>query len=371
VVSDARTGAPVAGAQVSTQPASTTATTGNNGSYTLNLAAGTYNVLFTAPGYNANFVGAVNAPSNGTATANQALVRVPALAAQDLFSRPNQTGLGTASDGHTWANDFNVYPTARVSIVGGQDFVQTMAQNTDLDTWTGIAYRDQEVTADMNMVAVLSDPNFQHGGRLLARVQGSDSWIVMALNPSTDTLTLWVDSSGNWTQIGSAGLALHPNAWYHAKLDVIGTKTYGKAWPFGTAEPGWQVTGSQSSLMSPGVGGLRCGAADVYFANYTETPITQISGTVTDATTGAALSGVTVLLSTGTTTTTDGSGRYVFGGLAAGTYTVSSAPPPYNLGSATATVSTGLSATGTNLALTAPGATPPPPSASPTPTPAR
>ena len=53
--------------------------------------------------------------------------------------------------------------------------------------------------------------------------------------------------------------------------------------------------------------------------------------------------------------------------LAAGTYTLSSAPPPYNLGSATATVSTGLSATGTNLALTAPGATPPPPSASPTP----
>jgi len=351
VVSDARTGAPVAGGQVSTQPASTTATTGNNGAYSLNLAAGTYNVLFTAPGYNANFVGAVNAPSNGTATANQALVRVPAQGAQDLFSRPNQSGIGTASDGHTWADDFTVYPTAKVSIVGGQDFVQTMTANTDLDTWMGIAYRDQEVTADMNMVAVLSDPSFQHGGRLLARVQGSDSWIVLALNTSADTVTIWVDNSGNWTQIASAGLALHPNVWYHAKLDVIGTSVYGKAWAFGSGEPAWQVSASQSAIMAPGVGGLRVGAADVYFANYTETPITQISGKVTDVSTGSPLAGVTVSLSNGATTTTDAGGNYVFRGLAAGTYTVSAAPAGHNAGSVTATINIGLSAAGANLAL--------------------
>jgi len=351
VVNDARTGAPIAGAQVSTQPASTTASTDNNGAYVLNLATGTYDVLFTAPGYNANFVGSVSAPPNGTATANEALVRVPAQAAQDLFSRPDQSGLGTASDGHTWANDFNVYPTAKVSIVGGQDFVQTMTQNTDLDTWMGIAYRDEEVSADMNMVAVLSDPNFQHGGRLLARVQGSDSWIVLALNTSADTVTIWVDNGGNWSQIASAGLALHPNVWYHAKLDVIGTNVYGKAWAFGSAEPAWQVSASQSAIMAPGVGGLRVGAADVYFANYTETPITQISGNVTDVSTGSPLAGVTVSLSNGATTTTDASGKYMFGALAAGTYTVSAAPAGHNSGSVTATIGVGLSATGANLAL--------------------
>jgi hypothetical protein len=351
---------------VSTQPATGTATTDSSGSYTLNLAAGTYNVLFSAAGYNTNFASGVNVPAQATVTAGKALAPVPPGVAEDLFSRPDQSGIGTASDGHSWSNDFNVYPTGTVSIAGGQVFVRTATAFTDHDTWMGIPYRDEEVTGDLNMVNVVQDPNFQHGGRLLARVQGSDSWIVLALNSSNGTLAIWVDAAGNWTQIGSTSMAFSTNTWYHAKLDVIGTKTYGKAWPFGTAEPGWQVTGSQSSLMSPGVGGIRCGAADVYFVNYTESPITQISGTVTDATTGAALSGVTVLLSTGATTTTDGSGRYVFGGLAAGTYTVSSAPPPYNLGSATASVSTGLSAIGTNLALTAPGATPPP-SASPTP----
>lgn len=356
---------------MSTQPASGSATTDAAGAYTLNAAAGTYSVLFAAAGYNTNFTGGVNVPAQATVTASKALVAVPPGVAEDLFSRPNQSGIGTASDGHSWANDFNVYPTGTVSIAGGQVFVQTATAFTDHDTWMGIPYRDEEVTGDLNMVNVVQDPNFQHGGRLLARVQGSDSWIVMALNSSNSTLTIWVDAAGNWTQIGSTVMPFSTNTWYHAKLDVIGTNAYGKAWPFGTAEPGWQVTGSQSSLMSAGVGGLRCGAADVYFANFTESPITQISGMVSDATTGAVLPGVTVLLSTGATTTTDGSGRYVFGGLAGGTYTVSSAPPPYNLGSASATVSTGLSATGTNLALTAPGATPPPspsPGATPTPT---
>ncbi len=336
---------------MSTQPATTSATTGSNGSYTLNTSAGTYNVVFTAAGYNANFVGSVNAPANGTATASQALAAVPAGTAQDLFSRPDQSGIGTASDGHTWANDMNVYPTGVVGVVGRQLFVQTDTQNTDHDTWMGIPYRDQEVTADMNMVNVLSDPNYQHGGRLLARVQGSDSWIVLTLNPSNDTLTIWVDAGGNWTQIGAASLALHPNVWYHAKIDVIGSLAYGKAWPFGSAEPAWQVSGAQSAIMAAGVGGLRVGAADVYFANYAETPITQISGKVTDAATGAAIAGATVTLSNGAGTTTDSSGAYVFSGLAAGSYTVTASAAGHSPGTTTATVSTGLSATGANLAL--------------------
>ena len=96
---------------------------------------------------------------------------------------------------------------------------------------------------------------------------------------------------------------------------------------------------------------MRCGAADVLFANYMEMPITQISGKVTDAATGTGLAGVTVSLSNGATTVTDAAGRYSFGPLTPGTYTVSAAPAPYNPGSTSATVSTGLSATGVNLAL--------------------
>jgi hypothetical protein len=350
VVTDSVTSAPIAGVTVATNPASVTATTNGSGAYTLNLTVGTYDVLFTLSGYNSNFVGAVNAPANGTVTANQALVRVPAQAAQDLFSRPDQSGIGPASDGHTWSNDLNIFPTATTSIAGRQFFVQTATANTDHDTWTGIAYRDEEISADINMINLRQDA-FQHGGRVLARVQGSDQWIVLTLNPSNSTLTIWVDANGNWAQIGSVAHAFSTNAWYHTKIDVIGSNAYGKAWAFGSAEPAWQVSGIQSSITSPGVGGLRVGAADVYFASYLETPITEIAGKVTNAGTGAALAGVTVSLNTHATATTDAEGKYVFGGLAAGTYAVSAAAPGYNPGSASATVSTGLSALGTNLAL--------------------
>jgi hypothetical protein len=222
----------------------------------------------------------------------------------------------------------------------------------------GTAYRDQEITADINAVGVIMPSGAEHGGRLLARVMGSDQWIVLALNPSGSTLTIWVDNSGNWAQIGSTPHAFALNAWYHAKLDVIGTGVYGKAWAFGTTEPAWQVSGAQSAINSAGVGGLRTGGADAYFTNFLEIPITQISGNVTNAATGAALTGVTVSLSnstTTTTTTTDMSGRYAFSGLAAGSYTVSSAPNGYNAVSGNVTVSTGVSGFA-NLALTA-GAT--------------
>ena len=369
VVTDAGTGAAIAGAQVSTQPAGGTATTDSAGVYTFALPAGTYNVIFSTGGYNTNFVGGVSAPSAGTAAANATLVPVPAGVALDLFSRPDQSSFGTASDGHAWANDLNVYPTSKGTIVGRQGFIQTATAFTDHDTWMGIPYRDAEVSVDVNMTKVVQDPSFQHGARLLARVQGSDAWIVMALNPSNSTLTLWVDNRGTWTQIGGTAMPFQTNAWYHAKVDVIANLVYGKAWLFGSAEPVWQVSGTQTSLMTPGVGGLRCGAADAYFANFSETPITQISGRVTNVTNGAGLAGVTVTLSSGASTVTDGGGNYLFGTLPAGTYTVSAAPSGYNLGSVSATVTVGTSAVGTTLALSP--ITPPSPSPSPgaTPTP--
>src|SRR6202011_5799281 len=71
VVTDSVTSAAIAGVQVSTNPASVTATTNASGAYSLTVTAGTYDVLFTLSGNNSNFVGAVNAPPSGTATANR------------------------------------------------------------------------------------------------------------------------------------------------------------------------------------------------------------------------------------------------------------------------------------------------------------
>jgi carboxypeptidase family protein/VCBS repeat protein len=355
VITNSATSAPIAGVQVATSPASLTTTTDSAGAYSLTVTSGTaYDVLFTMSGYNNNFVGAVTAPSGGSVAANQALLAVPALAAQDLFSRPNQSGIGTASDGNTWTRDSGVYPAGIVDIVNRSAFIQTAAQVTDLDTWMGIAYRDQEVTADINAVALIPPDGFPHGGRLLARVTGVDQWIVLTLNPSDNTLAIWADFNTNWAQLNVVAHAFSLNTTYHAKLDVIGTVAYGKAWASGTAEPGWQVigVGIPGALMSAGQSGLRTGGADAYFSNFMEIPITQISGNVTDAGTARAIAGATVSLNSGPSTVTDANGNYVLSNVSPGTYTVTASAPAHNSGSTTASVSVGVSAFATNFALT-------------------
>jgi hypothetical protein len=344
-VTDAATGAPLSGVQVSTLPPTGSATTATGGGYSLSVPAGSYQVVFAGSGYNSDFTTA--APTAGaTATANQALRAIPALAAQDLFSRPDQKGIGTASDGHAWTDDLGTSTSTVVQIASRQLSAQCPGA---YDAWMGINYQDQEVTADVDVTS--------GGVRLLARVQALNTWLVFAVDPSAGTVSLWSAKSNTWTQVGSAALATATNTWYHLKFDVIGNRLSGKAWAFGSAEPGWQVSATQSAVTGTGVAGLRCVGGGVLVANLLETPITQVAGTVTDATTGAALAGAPVSLSNGASTTTDGNGAYVFASLPAGSYTVTASPAGYGAASQTATVSTGVSAIA-NLAATAAPAPP-------------
>lgn len=71
-----------------------------------------------------------------------------------------------------------------------------------------------------------------------------------------------------------------------------------------------------------------------------------IGGSVTDSTTGAALAGATVSITGGASTTTDGSGRYAFAGLAPGSYTLAAAGTGYTSSApAVATVTAGATTT--------------------------
>jgi len=341
-VTDSVSGAPIVGAQVSTQPATSTTVTNGSGSYQLSVPAGSYNVIFTAAGYNSNFKPA-SVSSGGSTTANQALVAVPALTAQDLFSRPNQTGIGQASDGHTWTDDLASNPSAVVQVTNQQLYLQTTG--TTYDAWMGIPYQDQEVDADVEMVA--------GGTRLLARVQGNGSWLVLAITPGTNgSLVLWVAKNNQWTQLKTwtASPALIQNSWYHAKLRAVGTNVYGKVWAFGSPEPGWQVSATQTILTGAGTGGVRSSGATDYFANFSESPVTQISGTVTSNATKQPIAGATVTLGNGLTTTTDSSGNYVFATVGAGTYNVTASATGYMSSTQSITISTGVSATA-NFAL--------------------
>jgi hypothetical protein len=330
-VQDVATGSPIAGASVTTSPAGGSATTDGLGGYSLSAPPGTYDVIITASGYNANFVGAVAVTSGATSTANQALVAVPAQTNVDLFSRPDSPGpgLGTASDGHPWANDLAVYPQGAATISDRQAFVKTAQAFTDHDTWMGQSYQNVEVTVDLQMTNVAFDPSYQHGARLLARVQGNDIWVLVAINPTNDSLTLWTDNHGSWNQFATASVSLTPGTWYHTRFDVIGNSVSAKVWAFGTAEPGWQITGTQNTLTGAGQAGLRTTVSDTYYQNFRATALTGVAGQVKDSATGQPVPGATVTLSTGASTTTDASGNYVFTGLGAGGYTVTASAAGY------------------------------------------
>ena len=354
-MTDVTSGAAIAGVQVSTLPVTTTATTNTLGTYSLSIPAGSFTVVFTASsvGYNANFIGGVQAPINGTVSANQKLLAIPAQNAMDTFTQPNQSnGFGVSTDGNVWSNDFARYPSAQAGITNGQAWVDAQASSqTDLDTWMGYQYQNEQVSVDLNMNTILVDPVFQHGARVLARVQNSTTWVLMTIDPTAQDLTLWATLNDNWTQLAVIPHSVSTNAWYHTKLTVIGNLVEGKVWAFGAAEPGWEITASQHIVNGAGQGGLRTTGAYVQYSNFQETAITQIGGVVTAMSNGAPIANATVTLNTGATTTTDSTGSYTLTGLSGGTtYTVTVSATGFTQGSIQVTPQAGTTASG-NVAL--------------------
>jgi hypothetical protein len=300
---------PVAGAQISTVPASITTTTDNNGNYTLaNIPAGTYNVVASASGYNTNYAANIFITNSSTATANIGLLVVPPNTSMDTFTRPNQSGWGTASDGNTWNDDHTVFPGAAPSIIGNQGYVDTYTAATDLDQWMGQSYTDELVSADFN-ISLLGNSPSQHGARLLGRVKDANHFIVFTINAATNTIAIWLNNGNNWAQLNQTSIFnVTLNVWYHAKLLLVGNMIFGKVWAAGTTEPDWMLSASQSSLTA-GMGGIRTTFADIYWKNFSVQAVTAIVGKVMDST-NKAVAGATVTDGT-QTTTTDASGNYV------------------------------------------------------------
>ena len=348
-VTNASNGAALVGATVTTVPASVTTTTNSQGNYTLqNIAANTYDVVVKMSGYNANHAPNVVVSNSTTTTANVALAGVPAYTAMDNYTQPNQSGWNPSTDGNTWTDDASAYPGAAVSINNNLGYVDTYTAATDRDEWMGPYYADQLVSADFN-VGQYGQDSYQHGARLLGRVQDGNNFIDFAINYATSTLQIWVNSNNNWTMMSQVNVpAFKTNQWYHAQLLTVGNMSYGKVWAYGAADPGWQISGSQNSL-STGAGGNRSTYCDINWANYSYQAVTTITGVVTN-TSGSAIAGATV--SDGThSVTTDSSGRYVLiEPNTNGTYTVTASASGYSSKSASAST-TSLKSTTLNMTL--------------------
>jgi len=371
-LTDSVSGQPIAGVTVTTVPASTTTTTGASGTYSLPVAAGSYTVVFTAStvGYNANDLAGVQAPANGSATANQSLVAIPAQVAMDNFTQPNQGGgWSPSTDSSTWTSDIasppNGVPINGAGITANQAWVDTSGSTLqDFDTWMGYRYANQQVNATLDITSVVSDPTYQHGARLMALVQGTaSSWnaIVMTIDPPDGSkpvppgssqactqgdISLWVTIPSTWTQLAMVCQTVSLNTLYHAQLEVVGNLVEGNLWTGSTEPSGWQISASQSLLQGAGQAGTRTTGAYVDWGSFSEIPITQISGSVSNGSTGSPVSGATLSLNTGPATQTAANGSYGFIGLAgATTYDIGIAAPGYTSGVIAVTTVTGSTAT--------------------------
>jgi hypothetical protein len=169
-------------------------------------------------------------------------------------------------------------------------------------------------------------------------------------NPNGD-LSLWVAVNNSWTLLAMVPQPVSTGVWYHAKIDLIGSLVEGKVWPSGTAEPAWQITGTQTALPGAGQAGTRTTGAYVNWANFQQTPITQIIGTVTSTSNGAVIPGASVRLSSGAGTTTDAAGNFSFAGVVGGAaYTITVSATGY-IASSVADVPTAGMTASANLTL--------------------
>ncbi|HKT36979.1 MAG TPA: carboxypeptidase regulatory-like domain-containing protein, partial [Ktedonobacterales bacterium] len=331
-------------------PASATTTTNSQGNFTLsNLPGKTYDVVVTASGYNANHVANVLVTNNTTATSNSALAGIPGNTTMDNFTQPNQNGWSPSTDGSTFSDDANVYPGATLSIQNNTGYADTYTAATDRDEWFGPATTDQLVSGDFN-VSQFGQDAYQHGARLLGRITDDNNFIDFAVNYATNTLQIWDNSNNNWTMLSQVNVSpFKTNQWYHSKLLTVGTTSYGKVWAYGTAEPAWQISGSQTDLTAGG-GGFRSTYAFINWANIKVQAVTTITGTVKSASKGTAIAGATV--SDGTnSTTTDSSGRYILiEPNKNATYTVTASASGFSTKSSAATT-TSLKSTTLNFSL--------------------
>ncbi|HEX6779029.1 MAG TPA: carboxypeptidase-like regulatory domain-containing protein, partial [Ktedonobacterales bacterium] len=175
------------------------------------------------------------------------------------------------------------------------------------DEWMGATYTDQLISADFDVLQFGQDA-FQHGARLLGRITDGHHFIDFAINYATSTLQLWVNNNENWFMMKQVSVpAFITGQWYHARLLTVGTMSYGKVWAFGTAEPNWQISGSQGSLKS-GMGGSRSTFCNIFWNNFQTQGVTTIVGKVTNSS-GTAIAGATVTDGTNTATT-DANGNY-------------------------------------------------------------
>ncbi len=227
-VADADSGTGIAGAQVTTTPATSSYVTASDGSYTIsNLTAGQYTVTATKTGYNTNST-TVTVTEGQTTTADIALSRTsPELAvsaatldfgsvqSNNTFTISNQTGIGTVN----WQLSYN-QPWMTVSPTSGAVTTNSTVINVAVKrdslaygNYSGvITISSDHGSKQVNVIMVKQNPN---APQLTVKPNS------LSFGDSTNTLPVTIENTGTGTLHWTTG---SNSSWLTASLDS-GTAT--------------------------------------------------------------------------------------------------------------------------------------------------
>ncbi len=319
-VSDAVSGSAVAGASVTTQPATGAVLTDAQGRYTISdVATGSYTVSAAKAGYSTGTV-PVSVSRGQTATANLALT--PMVTVGTIAGKVTDAGSGQPIAG------------AAVSTQPATSAATTDAQGNY--TIANVAAGSYTVTA--------AKAGYQSNSTGVTVTAGQTVTANLALTPlpTTGTIAGQVTDASNGQPLTGAAVSTQPAS------GAVTTDAQGNYSIANVAPGNYTVTAAKAGYQS-GSTGAAVTAGQTVTANLALTPLPTtgtIAGTVTDGGTGQPLAGAAVTTQPATSAVTaDAQGNYTIANVAPGAYTVTAAKTGYQSGSVNVTVTAGQTVT--------------------------
>lgn len=172
---------------------------------------------------------------------------------QDTFTRANQSGWGTASNGDTWATNIGS-PTLSIASNEGHATGISAQALLQLGSTTSA---DAEVLV---RVQTSSTSSTRMGAAL--RVSTNNGYIGR-LSASGNNLVIGKIISGTETDLSTTSFTTSISTFYWIRYRIVGTSHFLKAWAAGSAEPAaWTVNGfTDSSITSAGGVGVTINAS--------------------------------------------------------------------------------------------------------------
>lgn len=164
---------------------------------------------------------------------------------KDTFTRANQSGWGTATDGQVWTMPIG---TGTVSIASNEGTIVSNQADTDMQLGSG-TYTDMEMLCRASISNTNDIIGFE--GRFSSSGGVPTSYKFLFYSGGVH---INKGVSGNNFNLVNATVTVNINTFYWYRFKIVGTGLYGKVWQDGTVEPNtWTLQTTDSSIASGGI----------------------------------------------------------------------------------------------------------------------